>query len=86
VSYIYTRKHHKEDISIWGRIFREILVRGSIPRDSSIRGSIPNGKLPLSLMSKGEKFIRCMERKLDSWRERERRGMIPRGVMVTGGA
>jgi hypothetical protein len=52
--------------------------RGSIPKESSVRGSSPEGKLPFPLMSKGERFIRCMERK--------HRGMIPGGVMVTGGA
>jgi hypothetical protein len=39
---------------------------GSSPKDSSVRGSSLDGKLPFPLMSKGERFIRCMER------ERER--------------
>jgi hypothetical protein len=41
MSYIYTRKHHKED-SLGQEInFRKSSVRGSIPKDSSVRGSIP---------------------------------------------
>jgi hypothetical protein len=58
--YIYTRKHHKEENSFWGRI----------PRESSIKGSSPEWKLPFPLMSKGEIFIRCMERESYAWRER----------------
>jgi hypothetical protein len=69
MSYIYKKKHHKEDSSFWGSSLRESSVRGSIPRDSSVRGSIPEGKLPFPLMSKGERFIKCMERELYSWRE-----------------
>jgi hypothetical protein len=52
--------------------------KGSNPKESSVRGSIPEENLPLSLMSKGEIFIICKERKhID---------LIPRGVMVTEGA
>jgi hypothetical protein len=36
--------------------------RGINLKESSIRGSNLDGKLPLPLMSKGERFIRCMER------------------------
>jgi hypothetical protein len=57
--YIYTRKNHKEDILVWESSLKE----------SSIRGSSPNEKLPFSLMSEGERFITCMERDLDAWRE-----------------
>jgi hypothetical protein len=39
MSYMYTRKHHKED--------------------SSVRGATLDGKIPLPLMTKGERFIRC---------------------------
>jgi hypothetical protein len=78
--YIYTRKHHKEDNSFLGSSLRESSVVGSSPRDSSVRGSNLDGKLPLSLMSKGERFNRCMERELDDWRE------STGGAMVTGEA
>jgi hypothetical protein len=52
MSYIYMRKQHKGNISVWGSSFRKISVRGSIPKDISIRGSIPDEKFPFSLMSK----------------------------------
>jgi hypothetical protein len=39
MSYIYMRKHHKEDSSGWGINFRKSSVRGSIPKDNSARGS-----------------------------------------------
>jgi hypothetical protein len=49
--------------------FRKSSVRGSNPKDSSVRGSNPDRKLPFPLMSKGERFLRCMDRELDAWRE-----------------
>jgi hypothetical protein len=69
MSYIYTRNHHKEDSLVWGRNFRKSLVKRSSPKDSSVRGSSPNKKLPFPLMLKGERFIICMDRELDAWRE-----------------
>jgi hypothetical protein len=53
MSYIYTRKHHKEDISGWEIKFRKSLVRGSIPKDSSVRGSNPGWKDAFSIDDKG---------------------------------
>jgi hypothetical protein len=41
MSYIYMRKHHKEDSSGWEISFRKSSIRGSIPKDSSVRGSSP---------------------------------------------
>jgi hypothetical protein len=79
------RKHHKEDSSVWGSNFRKSLVRGSSPNDSSVRGSNPGGKLPFTLISKGERFIRCMDRELFLG-EIENKGMFQGGVMVIGGA
>jgi hypothetical protein len=69
MSYIYTRKHHKEDNLVWGSSFRNSSVRGRSPKDSSVRGSNNGKKLPLALMSKGEIFIRCMVKELVVWRE-----------------
>jgi hypothetical protein len=69
MSYIYTRKHHKEENSGWGRSFRKSSVRGRNPKDKSVRGSNLDGNLPLPLMSEGERFIICINRELDSWRE-----------------
>jgi hypothetical protein len=55
--------------------------------ESLVKGGIPDKKLAFPLMSKGERFIRCMEREhIGRCMEREHRGMIPRGAMVTGGA
>jgi hypothetical protein len=51
MSYIYMRKHHKEDSSGWEISFRKSSVRGSTPDG--------NGKIPFPLMTKGEIFIRC---------------------------
>jgi hypothetical protein len=82
MSYIYMRKHHKEDSSGWGISFRKSSVRGSIPKDSSVRGSNPRWKDTFSIDEKGERFIRCKGKCL----EKEHRGMVPGGAMVTGGA
>jgi hypothetical protein len=50
MSYIYTRKHHKEENSIYGSSLRKISVRGSSPKENLVRGSSLDGKLPFSLM------------------------------------
>jgi hypothetical protein len=76
------RKHHKEDSLGWEISFRKSSVRGSIPKDSSVRGSNPYGKIPFPLMTKGEIFIRCKGKCL----EKDHKGMVPWGAMVTGGA
>jgi hypothetical protein len=65
-----------------GDQFQEEFSQGSIPKDSSVRGSNPDGKIPFPLMTKGERFIRCKGKCL----EKENRGMVPGGAMVTGGA
>jgi hypothetical protein len=70
MSYMYTRKHHKEDSSV--RI-----------SDESDRGSRPKWKdLPFPLMTKGERFIRCRGQRHGS---RGSIGHIDAG-MVPGGA
>jgi hypothetical protein len=53
MSYIYTRKHHKEDSSCWGSSFRKISVKGSIPKYSSVRGSSPRWKVTFAIDVKG---------------------------------
>jgi hypothetical protein len=63
------RKHHKYDNSVWGSSFRKSSVMGRNPKDSLVRGSNLDEKLPLSLISKGGSFIRCMDRELYYWRE-----------------
>jgi hypothetical protein len=53
MSYIYMRKHHKEDISGWEINFRKSSVRGSIPKDSSVRVSSPRWKDTFAIHDKG---------------------------------
>jgi hypothetical protein len=53
MSYIYTRKHHKEDSSGWKISFMKSSVRGSIPKDSSVRGSNPEWKDTFAIDDKG---------------------------------
>jgi hypothetical protein len=79
------RKHHKEDSSVWGSSLRESSVRGSNPRDKFSQGEQPRWEVTFSIDVKGGEIhqmhgerVRCLER--------EHRGMIPGGVMVTGGA
>jgi hypothetical protein len=62
---MYTRKLHKEDISV--------------------RGESPNGKIPLPLMTKGERFIRCRgqrhgSRGSNGHRDAEENDMFPGGA------
>jgi hypothetical protein len=69
MSYIYMRKHHKEESSVWESNFRKSSFKGSIHKDKEFRRSSRDEKLPLPLISKGERFIRFLER--------EHRGMFP---------
>jgi hypothetical protein len=46
------------------------------------RAVAPDGKIHFPLMKKGDRFIRCKGKCL----EKEHKGMVPRGEMVTGGA
>jgi hypothetical protein len=66
------KKNHKEEISGWEISFRK----------SSVRGSSPGWKNTFSIDDKGERFIRCKGKCL----EKEYRGMVPGGAMVTWGA
>jgi hypothetical protein len=75
MSYIYMRKHHKEVISSWGIGFTKSSFRGSIPKDSFSL----DGKITFPLMTKGEIFIIYKGKFL----EKENKGMIPGGEMVT---
>ena len=52
MSYIYTRKHHKEDSSSWEISFRKSSVKGIIPKDNSARGTNPEWKDTLSIDEK----------------------------------
>jgi hypothetical protein len=69
MSYIYMRKHHKEDSSGWGISFRKSSVRGSIPKDSLVRGSSPRWKDTFSIDDKGGEIYQMQDR--NAWRERK---------------
>jgi hypothetical protein len=53
MSYIYMRKHHKEESLGWEISFRKSSFRGSIPKESSFRGSNPGWKDTFSIDDKG---------------------------------
>jgi hypothetical protein len=60
-------------------IKREIQVGRSISGIVQSGGAALGGKIPLPLMTKGERFIICKGKCL----EKENEGMVPRGAMVT---
>jgi hypothetical protein len=70
MSYIYMKKHHKEDNLVWGSIFRKISVRGSIPKDNSTRRSNPGWEVTFSINVKGGEIYQMHDRELYAWRER----------------
>ena len=83
ISLIFTRGITiKRIVQVGGSVSRRVHSGGGIPKDSSVRGASPNGNIPLPLMTKGERFIRCKGKCL----EKEHRGMVPGGGMVTGRA
>jgi hypothetical protein len=63
-------------------IKRTVQVGRSVSGRVQSGGATPDGKIPFPLMTKGERFIRCKGKCL----EKEHRGMVPGGAMVTGGA
>jgi hypothetical protein len=63
-------------------IKRTVQVGRSVSGRVQSGGAAPDGKIPFPLMTKGERFIRCKGKCL----EKEHRGMVPGGAMVTGGA
>ena len=63
-------------------IKRTIQVGRSVLGRVQLGRATPNGKIHFPLMTKGERFIRCKGKCL----EKEHRGMVPGGAMVTRGA
>jgi hypothetical protein len=59
MSYIYMRKHHKEDISGQEISFKNIFFMGVSPRTVQLGGVAPDENIPFPLMTKGERLIRC---------------------------
>jgi hypothetical protein len=68
MSYIYMRKHHKEDSSGWEISFRKISVKGSIPKDNSVGKSIPKWKGTFSIDDKGGEIYQMQD--TNAWRDR----------------
>jgi hypothetical protein len=63
-------------------IKRTVQVGRSVSGRVHSGGVAPDGKIHFLLMIKGERFKRCKGKCL----EKENRGMVPGGAMVTGGA
>jgi hypothetical protein len=67
--YIDTRKHHKEDNSSLGSIFRKSSFMGRNPKDSSVMGRNIEREVTFSIDVKGGEIYQMHDRELDSWRE-----------------
>ena len=65
MSYIYTRKHHKEDNSGWEISSKKISVRGIIPKDSLVRGCSPRWKDTFSIDDKGGEIYQMQ--RIEAW-------------------
>jgi hypothetical protein len=76
------RKHHKEEFQVGRSVSGRVQSGGVSPRRVQLGGEAFDGKIPLPLMTKGEIFIRCKGKCL----EKEHKGMVPGGVMVSGRA
>ena len=63
-------------------IKRKVQVGRSFSGRVKLGGEALYGNIPLPLMKKGEIFIICKGKYL----EKEHKGMVPGGAMVTGGA
>jgi hypothetical protein len=72
----------KRKVQVGRSISGRVQSGGVSPRTVQSGGAAPDGKIPFPLMTKGERFIRCKGKCL----EKEHRGMVPGGAMVTGGA
>jgi hypothetical protein len=65
MSYIYTRKHPKEDSSGWEINFKKSSFRGRIPKDNSVRGSSLRWKYTFSIDDKGGDIYQM--KRTDAW-------------------
>jgi hypothetical protein len=72
----------KRTVQVGGSVLGRVQSRGVSPRTIQLGGEAPDGNIHFPLMTKGERFIICKGKFL----EKEHRGMVPGGVMVTGGA
>jgi hypothetical protein len=71
----------KRKFQVRGSVLGRVQSGGVSPRTVQLGGAAPYGKIPLTLMTKGGRFIRCKGKCLD----REHIGMVPGGTMVTRG-
>jgi hypothetical protein len=62
-----------------GDQFQEEFSQGEYPQGNSVRGSIPRWKDTFSIDDKGGEIYQMQST------EKENRGMVPGGAMVTGG-
>jgi hypothetical protein len=65
MSYMYTRKNHKEDSSGREISFKKSLVKGSILKYSSVRGSNPEWKDTFSIDEKGGEIYQMQN--IEAW-------------------
>jgi hypothetical protein len=72
----------KRIVQVGRSVLGRVQSRGVSPRTIQLGGEARDGNIPLPLMTKGERFIRCKGKFL----EKEHKGMVPGGVMVIGGA
>jgi hypothetical protein len=72
----------KRTVQVGGSVSGRFQSGGVFPRPLHLGGATPDGKLPLPLMTKGERFITCKGKCL----EKEHIDMVPGGVMVIEGA
>jgi hypothetical protein len=70
----------KRIVQVGGSVSGRVQLGGVSPRIVQLGGVSPDGKIPFPLMTKGERFIRCKGKCL----EKEHRGMVLGGAMVTG--
>jgi hypothetical protein len=70
----------KRRVQVGGSTSGRFQSGGLSPRIVQLGGAPLNENVHFPLMKKGERFIRCKGKCL----EKEHKGMVPRGAMVTG--
>jgi hypothetical protein len=76
----------KRIVQVGGSVSGRVQSGGVFPRTIQLGGASPDGKIPFSLMKKGERFIRCRIEMIGERAQRHvDRGSSPRRVH-SGGA
>jgi hypothetical protein len=70
----------KRIVQVGGLVSGRVQSGGVSPRTVPLGGASSDGKIYFPLMTKGERFIRCKGKFLD----KDQRGMVSMGVMLTG--